>query len=83
MGIDMATYTELIAHRFDVEGIKKHIGADSLQYLSLDGMLDAICQHRSATYCTACFTGMYPISIPDWLFEDDRDKLYFEEVWGI
>jgi len=83
MGIDMATYTELIAHRFDVEGIKKQIGADSLHYLSLDGMLDAICQHRSATYCTACFTGVYPISIPDWLFEDNRDKLYFEEVWGI
>jgi amidophosphoribosyltransferase len=82
MGIDMATYKELIAHRLDVQGIGEHIGADSLHYLSLNGMLDAIRQHRSTNYCTACFTGMYPISIPDWLFEDDRDKLYFEEVWG-
>ena len=82
MGVDMATYKELIAHRLDVDAIRDRIGADSLHYLSLDGMLDAIRQGRKVAYCTACFTGMYPITIPDWLFEEDRDKLYFEEVWG-
>ncbi|MBN1122641.1 MAG: amidophosphoribosyltransferase [Anaerolineae bacterium] len=83
MGVDMATYKELIAHRLGVAAIRKRIDADSLHYLSLDGMLKAIRQGRKVAYCTACFTGMYPISIPDWLFEEDRDKLYFEEVWGI
>ena len=88
MGVDMATYKELIANRMDVEGIRQHIGANSMAYLSLDGMNTAIREHvagpaRShAGHCTACFSGVYPINIPAWLFRDDRDKLVFEETWG-
>jgi amidophosphoribosyltransferase len=84
MGVDMATYTELIAHRMNTEEICAHIGADSLAYLSLEGMNKAI-RHNvkgETGHCTACFSGVYPINIPAWLFRDDRDKLMFEETWG-
>lgn len=80
----MATYKELIAHRLNVPEICEHVGADSLEYLSLPGMLDAIHDvvgHKPG-YCSACFSGDYPISIPAWLLEDDREKLIFEEAWG-
>jgi amidophosphoribosyltransferase len=84
MGVDMATYTELIAHKMNTEEICAHIGADSLAYLSLEGMNKAI-RHNvkgETGHCTACFSGVYPINIPAWLFRDDRDKLMFEETWG-
>ena len=51
MGVDMGTYQELIAHSMSVEEIKAYVGADSLCYLSLEGMLKAI--GRSEGYCTA------------------------------
>lgn len=86
MGIDMATKKELIAHRLDVEQIRQRIGADSLSYLSLDGMVTAVRQaiQQQTGHCTACFSGEYPIPIPEWLFEDyrDQDKLIFEKTWG-
>lgn len=84
MGIDMATYRELIAHNLDVEQISKRIGADSLDYLSLPGLLKAIedTVRFENSYCTACFSGEYPIDIPEWLFEPDRDKFQFERIWG-
>ena len=44
-----------------VEQLRAHIGADSLAFLSLDGMMKAIGQ--SAGYCNACFTGRYPIEV--------------------
>jgi len=61
MGVDMGTYQELIAHSMSVAEIQAHVGADSLEYLSLAGMLKAI--GRSEGYCTACFTGIYPLGI--------------------
>ncbi len=86
MGIDMATKKELIAGQLDIEGIRRRIGADSLAYLSHDGMVEAIKeeQKEKTGYCTACFSGEYPLEIPDWLFEDNRnqEKLVFEESWG-
>ncbi|MEP7286043.1 MAG: amidophosphoribosyltransferase [Chloroflexota bacterium] len=84
MGLDMATYKELIAHKLDIPEICQRIGADSLDYLSLPGMLDAIQETVGFqnTYCTACFSGKYPIKIPDWLFEENRDKTVFEGMWG-
>jgi amidophosphoribosyltransferase len=84
MGVDMATYKELIAHRLDIEAIRKLIGADSLDYLSLPGLMETL---RTTTgladaHCSACFSGNYPIDIPPWLFEEDRAKLMLGEVWG-
>jgi len=61
MGVDMGTYQELIAHSLSVDEIKAHVGADSLHYLSLEGMMKAI--GRSEGYCNACFTGIYPPGI--------------------
>ena len=61
MGVDMGTYDELIAHSMDVPQILEHIGADSLEYLSLERMMNAI--GRKEGYCNACFTGQYPISV--------------------
>jgi len=86
MGIDMATKKELIAHRLDVEGIRRRIVADSLSYLSLEGMVAAVSRavKQQTGHCTACFSGEYPIPIPEWLFEDyrDQEKLIFEKTWG-
>jgi amidophosphoribosyltransferase len=62
-GIDMATRKELIAARLDVEEIRKHIGADSLGFLSLQGVMRAIGLPRGQ-FCDACFSGDYPIEIP-------------------
>jgi amidophosphoribosyltransferase len=84
MGVDMATYSQLIAHERDVAEIAQHIGADSLAYLSLEGMEAAVrtTTRSAAGHCTACFSGHYPVNIPEWLFEEDREKLIFEEMWG-
>lgn len=84
MGVDMATYQELIANQFDIQDICDHIGADSLAYLSLPGMLEAIALGAKEVkgHCTACFSGQYPINIPAWLLDDNRTKLLFEGDWA-
>ncbi len=84
MGVDMATYKQLIAHRLNLEEIRQHIKADSLAYLSFPGMLKAIGTETDEHHghCGACFTGQYPIPVPAWLFEEDREKMVFETTWG-
>lgn len=59
-GIDTPTQKELIGSNHDVEEIRKYITADSLAYLSLEGMLNAV-PGRNDHYCHACFTDQYPI----------------------
>jgi amidophosphoribosyltransferase len=61
-GIDFATKAELIADGLEVEDIKQSIGADSLGYISLEGMVAAT-HHAASQLCTACFTGVYPIEV--------------------
>ncbi|UVY83645.1 amidophosphoribosyltransferase [Brachybacterium sp. NBEC-018] len=63
-GIDFASRAELIANGLDTEEIARSIGADSLGYISEDGMIAATGQDRGAL-CTACFSGEYPVSLPD------------------
>lgn len=63
-GIDFATRAELIANGLEVDEIASSIGADSLGYISLEGMVEATGQPMSAL-CTACFTGRYPVELPD------------------
>ncbi|MFL6028333.1 MAG: amidophosphoribosyltransferase [Friedmanniella sp.] len=63
-GIDFATRAELIANGLDDEEIRASIGADSLGYISLDGMIQATRQPDDQL-CKACFTGDYPIPLPD------------------
>jgi amidophosphoribosyltransferase len=62
-GIDTPTKAELIAANQDLEGIRKHIGVDSLGYLSLDGMLAAVPDGPKG-FCHACFSGDYPTPPP-------------------
>ena len=62
-GIDTQIETELIAARMDVEGIRDFLGADSLAYLSIGGVLDAIDLPRDR-FCFACFDGVYPVPVP-------------------
>ncbi|MDN3017401.1 amidophosphoribosyltransferase [Paenibacillus sp. BSR1-1] len=67
-GIDTATREELIASDKSVEDIRELIGADSLTFLSLDGMVKALGQDGNGGFCLGCFTGNYPTEIyPDTL----------------
>jgi amidophosphoribosyltransferase len=61
MGVDMGRHEDLIAYMRSVDEIRKMVDADSLTYLSLEGMMRAV--GRSEGYCQACFTGMYPIPV--------------------
>jgi len=63
-GIDFATRAELIANGLDIEEIRASIGADSLGYISLAGMIESTGQ-PATQLCDACFTGRYPIPLPD------------------
>jgi amidophosphoribosyltransferase len=63
-GIDMSTREEMIAHERTVEQIAKELGCDSLAYLSLDGVYEAVGATK-ATHCDACFTGDYPLKGSD------------------
>lgn len=60
LGVDLAQRDELIAARMTVPEIGKHIGADSIGYLSLDGLFGAIGSGRQG-FCTGCLTGNYPV----------------------
>jgi len=63
-GIDFATRAELIANGLNTDEIAKSIGADSLAYITLDGMTKAT--HQPADrLCRACFDGAYPIELPE------------------
>ena len=62
LGVDMATERELIATRKSVQEIRDHAGADSLGYVSMEGLLESV-GRESNTLCTACFTGDYPVPV--------------------
>ncbi|PLS09722.1 amidophosphoribosyltransferase [Neobacillus cucumis] len=67
-GIDTSTKEELIASDKNVEQIREAIGADSLTFISVDGMMKALGQEGTNGYCLGCFTGNYPTEIyPDTL----------------
>jgi amidophosphoribosyltransferase len=61
MGVDMGKHDDLIAHKRSVDEIREYVGADSLSYLSVDGMMRAL--NRTEGFCQACFTGQYPIPV--------------------
>jgi amidophosphoribosyltransferase len=63
-GIDFATRAELVAGALDTEGVRRSIGADSLGYVSLEGLIAASEQPRTRL-CMACFDGDYPIPLPE------------------
>ena len=63
-GIDFATRAELIANGLEIEEIARSLGADSLGYISEDGMIAASGQPEE-NLCTACFSGKYPLPLPE------------------
>ncbi len=62
-GMDTGDRSTLIAARMDVDEIREHLGADSLGYLSLEGLLEAT-GVADAGFCTACLSGNYPTELP-------------------
>jgi amidophosphoribosyltransferase len=68
-GIDTPEQEKLLAHRYSVEEMARFIGADSLAFISIDGLYRAMGEAgrdaRHPQYCDACFTGEYPIALAD------------------
>jgi amidophosphoribosyltransferase len=71
-GVDMATRSELIASQKSIEEIRVFIGADSLGFLSIEGLVKSVDLPRE-TFCLACFTGEYPVPV-----QVEMDKLALE-----
>jgi amidophosphoribosyltransferase len=67
-GVDTPSKKDLIAANQSVEEIRRFIEADSLAYLSLDGLLQSVRDEKNTGYCTACYTGNYPTQ---WVDVDD------------
>src|SRR6202162_862562 len=64
-GVDTPSKNQLIAANKSVEKIREYIGADSLSYLSLEGLKKACGEGEKTSYCSACYTGSYPTTIVD------------------
>ncbi|MEY4337724.1 MAG: hypothetical protein RL680_619 [Actinomycetota bacterium] len=79
-GIDFATRAELVASGLEVEEIRRSIGADSLGYVSIEGLIEST-QIDENKLCGACFTGQYPIRIPADMSEG-KMRLEITEVHG-
>jgi amidophosphoribosyltransferase len=62
-GVDTPRRSELIAATHTLEEIRKYLNADTLAYLSLDGLTGAVNPERQG-YCTSCYTGVYPVAFP-------------------
>lgn len=81
MGTDIASRTELIGASKSPEDIRRETGADSLAYLSYEGMIQAVKAGLSRTlggYCGACFTGDYPVPVDECVSLMGDRKLSFE-----
>jgi amidophosphoribosyltransferase len=76
-GIDTPLKSELIASRHSVEDIRQHVGADSLAYLSQQGLLAAVGDAAGQRHCTACFSGRYPVAVT---IPDESQLRLFEKV---
>jgi len=74
-GIDFPTKKELIAAKRSIEWIRDFIGVDALEYLSIEGMLNAMPLPKEA-FCTACFNGEYPIKPAKKMSKDILEKNY-------
>jgi amidophosphoribosyltransferase len=61
--VDTPRRSELIAATHTIEEIRRYLSADSVAYLSLDGLMGAVTGGRSK-YCSSCYTGVYPVAFP-------------------
>jgi amidophosphoribosyltransferase len=76
-GMDFPSRDELIAnvHGRDIGRIADSLGVDTLHYLSSEGLVDAVTQANDHPfgYCTACFTGRYPVPVTDGVVKEEND----------
>jgi amidophosphoribosyltransferase len=77
MGVDIGSTKQLVAAGRSVEEIRELIGADSLAYLSIPGLMRAVGRGTADEFCRACFDGSYPVPVPQQL---EMDKMAFESV---
>ena len=77
-GVDTPTKEELIASSNTPEQICKYLGADSLGYLSLSGLREAV-NDRSGEFCTSCYTGMYPTDLVQLEVKEENGTPRFKE----
>ena len=82
-GIDTDTRDQLIAANMSLEEMNAWIGSDSLAFISLDGLREAVSGARHPGFCEACFTGDYPVAIPDDVAKKSfLTKREFEEIYA-
>ena len=78
-GIDTPQPEKLLAHNYSVEQMCRFIGADSLAFISLDGLYRAVGEPKRNTekpqYCDACFSGDYAIELTDLNSNENRDQM--------
>ncbi|MXO90429.1 amidophosphoribosyltransferase [Pontixanthobacter aquaemixtae] len=84
-GVDTPEREKLLAAQMDMDAMRDHIGADSLAFVSIDGLYRAVgLEGRNSAcpqYCDACFTGEYPTPLTDQAGRDDKDaQLSFDRV---
>lgn len=74
-GMDFPSKEELIANKFsgNIEEIGKYLDVDSLEYLSTEEMLSAMVDYDESDFCTACFSGKYPIAVPLGISKEEYD----------
>ncbi len=75
-GTDVADKKSLIANNKTVEQIRQEIGADSLEYLSMESLLEIAKKSKRGGFCTGCFTGKYPIEVPDEIQKERFEKIF-------
>jgi amidophosphoribosyltransferase len=80
-GIDIPTHSELIAATHTIEEIKKYLRVDSISYMTVETLLEAV-DRPGKKFCTACFDGNYPCSFENSTESEESQKYLFEEGNG-
>ncbi len=75
-GMDFPSRGELIANKFntEIDKIREFLEVDSLEYLTIDEMLEAMVDHEKENFCTACFSGEYPIKVDNNIIKEIYDN---------
>ena len=75
-GTDIDSKENLIANQMTIDEIREHLGADSLEYLSLENVRKIVAEYGMTDFCDGCFTGKYPIEVPKDLKKDRFEKIF-------
>ena len=75
-GTDVAKKDELIAINKTKEEIRLEIGADSIEYLSIENLRKIAKESNSKGFCEGCFTGKYPVEVPEEIQKDTFEKVF-------